>query len=57
MAVTRAEELLFITHAKIRTIYGNTNYTLPSRFIKRNTRRAIPTIKIDRRENRRTVRA
>ena len=33
VAVTRAEEMLFITNAKRRTIYGNTNYTLPSRFI------------------------
>ncbi len=33
VAITRAEKLLYITHAKIRTIYGNTNYTLPSRFI------------------------
>lgn len=34
VALTRAEKLLFITSAKIRTIYGNVNYTLPSRFIK-----------------------
>lgn len=33
VALTRAEEVLFITNAKRRTIYGNTNYTLPSRFI------------------------
>ncbi|HSH35820.1 DNA helicase PcrA [Schnuerera sp.] len=33
VAITRAEKLLFITSAKLRTIYGNTNYTLPSRFI------------------------
>ena len=33
VAVTRAEKLLYITNAKIRTIYGNVNYTLPSRFI------------------------
>ena len=33
VAVTRAEKLLFITNAKIRTIYGNVNYTIPSRFI------------------------
>lgn len=33
VAVTRAERLLYITSAKIRTIYGKTNYTLPSRFI------------------------
>lgn len=33
VAVTRAEEVLFLTNAKRRTIYGNTNYPLPSRFI------------------------
>lgn len=33
VAITRAEKSLFITHAKLRTIYGNTNYSLPSRFI------------------------
>lgn len=33
VAITRAERLLFITYAKLRTIYGNINYTLPSRFL------------------------
>lgn len=33
VAVTRAEEVLYITNAQKRTIYGNTNYTLPSRFV------------------------
>lgn len=33
VALTRAEKQLFITSAKIRTIYGNINYTIPSRFI------------------------
>ena len=33
VAITRAEEVLFITNAQKRTIYGRTNYTLPSRFI------------------------
>lgn len=33
VAITRAEELLFITNAKLRTIYGRTNYGIPSRFI------------------------
>lgn len=33
VAITRAEKLLFLTYAKIRTIYGNVNYCLPSRFI------------------------
>ena len=33
VAITRAEKLLFITYAKIRTIYGSVNYCLPSRFI------------------------
>ena len=33
VAITRAEEVLYITNAQKRTLYGNTNYTLPSRFI------------------------
>ena len=33
VAVTRAEENLYITNAKKRTMYGNTSYTMPSRFI------------------------
>ncbi|WFA08912.1 UvrD-helicase domain-containing protein [Tissierella sp. Yu-01] len=33
VAVTRAEKHLFITNAKKRTIYGSTNYTMPSRFL------------------------
>jgi DNA helicase-2/ATP-dependent DNA helicase PcrA len=33
VAITRAEKLLFITYAKVRTIYGSVNYCLPSRFI------------------------
>lgn len=34
VGVTRAEEVLYLTAAKYRTIYGKTNYTLASRFIK-----------------------
>ena len=33
VAVTRAEEQLFITSAKARTIYGRTDYTIPSSFL------------------------
>ena len=33
VAITRAEDILYITNAKERTIYGNRMYTLPSRFI------------------------
>lgn len=33
VAVTRAEEQLFITSAKARTIYGRTDFTLPSSFL------------------------
>lgn len=33
VAVTRAEQILHITNAKRRTIYGSTNYTMPSRFL------------------------
>ena len=34
VAITRAEQQLIITNAKKRTIYGSTNFTMPSRFIK-----------------------
>lgn len=34
VAMTRAEELLYITNAKLRTIYGRTTYGIPSRFLK-----------------------
>lgn len=33
VAITRAEKILYISNAKQRTIYGRTNYTLPSRFL------------------------
>ena len=33
VAVTRAEELLYITYTRIRTIYGRTGYSMRSRFI------------------------
>lgn len=33
VAITRAEEMLYVTNARRRTIYGNTNFSLPSRFI------------------------
>lgn len=44
VAITRAQELLFITYAKIRTIYGNVNYSLPSRFIEEIPENLITTI-------------
>lgn len=34
VALTRAEKELFITNAQYRTLYGRTNSTIPSRFIK-----------------------
>lgn len=34
VAITRAKEKLYVTSAKRRTMYGNTNYTLQSRFVK-----------------------
>ncbi|QQY80195.1 DNA helicase-2/ATP-dependent DNA helicase PcrA [Keratinibaculum paraultunense] len=43
VAITRAQKLLFITHAKIRTIYGNTSYSLPSRFIDEIPKNLITT--------------
>ncbi|HHV46772.1 MAG TPA: DNA helicase PcrA [Tissierellia bacterium] len=33
VAITRAEKLLFITYAKLRTIYGQTSYSMASRFL------------------------
>ncbi|WP_129595972.1 DNA helicase PcrA [Anaerophilus nitritogenes] len=33
VGITRAEETLFLTHAKMRTLYGRTNYNPMSRFI------------------------
>lgn len=33
VAITRAKEHLYITNAKKRTLYGSTNYTLPSSFL------------------------
>ncbi len=33
VAVTRAKEKLFLTHAMVRTIYGNQKYNIPSRFL------------------------
>lgn len=34
VGITRAEEELFLTHASIRTLYGNTRYNMSSRFIR-----------------------
>ena len=34
VGITRAMRTLFITHAKSRTLYGNTGYNSPSRFIR-----------------------
>lgn len=33
VAITRAEEHLYVSNAKVRTIYGNMNYSAPSRFL------------------------
>lgn len=33
VAITRAKKLLFITRSKIRTIYGQTSYSMASRFL------------------------
>lgn len=37
VGITRAEEQLYITNAKQRTIYGKTNGTIPSRFLREMT--------------------
>jgi DNA helicase-2/ATP-dependent DNA helicase PcrA len=34
VAITRARRRLILTHAAVRTLFGNTRYTLPSRFLK-----------------------
>ncbi|MGY3748953.1 DNA helicase PcrA [Vagococcus acidifermentans] len=34
VGITRAEEVLFLTHAFSRTLYGRTQYNRPSRFVK-----------------------
>lgn len=34
VAITRAKKQLFISHANMRTIYGNTNLCIPSSFLK-----------------------
>jgi DNA helicase II / ATP-dependent DNA helicase PcrA len=34
VAITRARRRLILTHAAVRTIFGHTRYTLPSRFLK-----------------------
>ena len=34
VGITRARKKLFITHTKRRTLFGNTKYNMPSRFIK-----------------------
>ncbi len=33
VAITRAEEHLYVSNAKVRTIYGNMNYSIASRFL------------------------
>lgn len=43
VAITRAEERLFITFANTRTIYGRTNYTLPSRFVEEIPKELVET--------------
>lgn len=54
VAITRAEDRLFVTNAQRRTIYGNTSYTVPSRFIaemgdtiERRTKKVIPEKNIE----------
>lgn len=51
MAITRAERLLFITHAKLRTIYGNINYTLPSRFLDEMPKEYIKSSEDEKKES------
>lgn len=51
MAITRAEEQLFITSARRRILYGRWEYSLPSRFITElgdTIKRKVPTVEKSR---------
>ncbi len=50
VAVTRAEELLYITYTQMRTIYGRTSYSQPSRFIEEIPEELIDSSTVHRRK-------
>ena len=45
VGITRAKQLLYISHANMRTIYGNCNPSLPSRFLRELPRESIINLK------------
>ncbi|HBE77920.1 MAG TPA: hypothetical protein DDW65_09080 [Firmicutes bacterium] len=45
MGITRAKQRLYITHANMRTMYGNFNNSIPSRFLMELPKESITNIK------------
>ncbi len=52
VAITRAREQLYVTHAWCRTLYGSTQYNPPSRFLDEIPSGLVQTIEGDRRPSR-----
>ena len=53
VAITRAQERLYLTHAWCRTLYGSTQYNPPSRFLDEIPTELVEAIDGDRRASRR----
>lgn len=51
VAITRAEKLLYITHANVRTLYGNVSVCLPSSFLKEIPMEMIIDINNEKKKN------
>ncbi len=49
VGITRARQRLYITHANMRTMYGNFNNSIPSRFLMELPKESIMNIKMQRR--------
>jgi DNA helicase-2/ATP-dependent DNA helicase PcrA len=49
VGITRARQRLYITHANMRTMYGNFNNSIPSRFLMELPKESIINIKMQRR--------
>ncbi len=49
VGITRARQRLYITHANMRTMYGNFNNSIPSRFLMELPKETIINIKMQRR--------
>ena len=54
VAITRAKDQLFLTNTKKRTLYGSTNFTLPSKFIAKIPDNLLPEDSIENKTYRRT---